>query len=160
MFSTKEQNLKTIKYSTKKVSKVGISIRSKPWQKWQSYDFRIWNLFIINSRPRNTSTIKYFINEISTNTKKMPVKKKCNTKLRLCKHITEDISHIISSCPAVSVRYYWLIKRDVIPKTFLKALILKIDPTNKFKYQQDLEYIYRSKIVNFGGIFSFKLQQI
>lgn len=32
-FSTKEQNLKTIKYSTKKVqsdSKVGISIRGKP----------------------------------------------------------------------------------------------------------------------------------
>ena len=81
----------------------------------------------------------------------------CNTKL--CKHITKDVSHIISSCPAVSVRNYLLIKHNVVPKTVLRVLILKTDPTEKFKYRQDLNTSIKSEVVNFAGIFSFKLRQ-
>ena len=73
----------------------------------------------------------------------------CNTKCRLCKHSTEDVNHIISSCPEMSVRYYLPIRHDVVAKTVLKALILKIDPTDKFKHQQDPEYVYKVKDCEF-----------
>ena len=63
----------------------------------------------------------------------------CNTKCWLCKHSTEDVNHIISSCPEMSVRYYLPIRHNVVAKTVLKTLILKIDPTDKFKHQQGPE---------------------
>ena len=47
----------------------------------------------------------------------------CNTKCRLRKHSTEDVNHIISSCPEMS-SYYLPIRHDVVAKTVLKALIL------------------------------------
>ena len=40
----------------------------------------------------------------------------------------------------MSVRYYLPIRHDVVAKTVLKFLILKIHPTDKFKHQQDPEY--------------------
>ena len=65
------------------------------------------------------------------------------------KHSTEDVNHTISSYPEMSVRYYLPIRHDVVAKTVLKALILKIDPTDKFKHQQDPEYVYKVKDCEF-----------
>ena len=79
-----------------------------------------------------------------------------NTKCRLCKHSTEDVNHIISSCPEMSVRYYLPIRHDVVAKTVLKALILKNDPTDKFKHQQDPEYVYKVKDCEFWWNLSIK----
>ena len=45
----------------------------------------------------------------------------------------------------MSVRYYLPVRHDVVAKTVLKALILKIDLTDKFRHV--------------GGIFLLKLQQ-
>ena len=49
----------------------------------------------------------------------------------------------------MSVRYYLPSRDDVVAKTVLKALILKIDPTDKFKHQQDPEYVYKVKECEF-----------
>ena len=49
----------------------------------------------------------------------------------------------------MSVRCYLPIRNDVVAKTVLKALILKIDPTDKFKHQQDPEYVYKVKDCEF-----------
>ena len=43
----------------------------------------------------------------------------------------------------MSLRYYLPIRHDVAAKTVLKALILKIDPTDRFKYQQDPEHVQK-----------------
>ena len=43
------------------------------------------------------------------------------------------------------IRYYLPIRLDVVAKTVLKALILKTDPTDKFKHQQHPEYVYKVK---------------
>ena len=58
-----------------------------------------------------------------------------------CKHSTEDVNHIISSWPEMSFRYYLPIRRDVVANTVLKTPTSKIDPTDKFKHLQDLEYV-------------------
>ena len=47
------------------------------------------------------------------------------------------------------VKYYLPIRLDVVAKTVLKALILKTDPTDKFKHQQDPEYVYKVKDCDF-----------
>ena len=80
----------------------------------------------------------------------------CNTKCRLCKHSTEDVNHIISSCPEMSVRYYLPVRHNIVAKTVLKALILKIDPTDEFKHQQDPEYVYKVKDCEFWWNLSIK----
>ena len=49
----------------------------------------------------------------------------------------------------MSIRYYLPIRDDIVVKTVLKVLILKIDPTDKFKHQQDPEYIYKVKDCEF-----------
>ena len=49
----------------------------------------------------------------------------------------------------MSVRYYLPIRHDVVAKTVLKALILKINPTDKFKHQQDPEYVFKVKDCEF-----------
>ena len=123
-FSTKEQNLKTKKYSNKKV-------HSYFYSKLQS-DIKI-DTNISNRRSTDKSTTsqfegysasihdqeiptKYFINKRQNKAgKEVP----CNTKCRLCKHSTEDVNHIISSCPEMSVRYYLPIRHDVVAKTVL-----------------------------------------
>ena len=50
----------------------------------------------------------------------------------------------------MSVRYFLPVRHDVVAKTVLKALILKIDPTDKFKHQQDPEYLYKAKDYEFS----------
>ena len=49
----------------------------------------------------------------------------------------------------MSIRYYSPIRHNVVAKTVLEALILKIDPTDKFKHQQNPEYIYKVKDCEF-----------
>ena len=44
----------------------------------------------------------------------------------------------------------------MVAKTVLKALILKIDPTDKFKHQQDPEYVYKVKDCEFSWNLSIK----
>ena len=56
----------------------------------------------------------------------------------------------------MSVRYYLPIRDDVVAKAVLKDLILKIDPTNKFKHQQDPEYVYKVKECEFWWNLSIK----
>ena len=56
----------------------------------------------------------------------------------------------------MSVRYYLPIRHDVVAKTVLKALILKINPTDKFKHQQDPEYVYKVKDCEFWWNLSIK----
>ena len=48
----------------------------------------------------------------------------------------------ISSAPAQRCPFGIPIRHDIVAKTVLKVLILKIDPTDKFKHQQDPEYVY------------------
>ena len=67
----------------------------------------------------------------------------CNTKCRLCKNNVEDVNHIISSCPEMSIRFYLPIRHDIIAKTILKAIILKENPNDKFRHQRDSEYVYK-----------------
>ncbi|MEL7381943.1 MAG: hypothetical protein AAFN09_17640, partial [Pseudomonadota bacterium] len=43
-------------------------------------------------------------------------------KCRLCKQKTEDINHVISSCPKMSSRYYLPLRHDVVAKTIWKGL--------------------------------------
>ena len=85
---------------------------------------------------------KYLINKWEKDTGKETT---CNTACRLCKHSTEDVDNIISSCSEMSAGYYLSIRYEVVAKTVLKALILKIHPTDKFKHEQGPEYIYKVK---------------
>ena len=160
-FSTKEQNLKTKKYSNKKV-------HSYFYNKLQS-DIKI-DTNISNRRSTGKSMTSQFEGYLaSKHDQEIPTKYlinkrqkeagkevTCNTKCRLCKHSTEDVNHIISSCPEMSVRYYLPIRHDVVAKTVLKALILKIDPTDKIKHQQDPEYVYKVKDCEFWWNLSIK----
>ena len=77
-----------------------------------------------------------------------------NTKCRLCKHSTKDVNHIISSCPEMFVRHYL----PIFAKTVLKALLLKINPTDKFKHQQDPEYVCKVKDCEFRWNLSIKTE--
>ena len=145
-FSTKEQNLKTKKYSNKKVHsyfynklpsdiKIDTNISNR-----RSTDKSMTSQFegyLASIHDQEIST-KYLINKRQKEAGKEVT---CNTKCRLCKHSTEDVNHIISSCPEMSVRYYLPIRHDDVAKTVLKVLILKIDPTDKFQHQQDPEYV-------------------
>ena len=49
----------------------------------------------------------------------------------------------------MSVGYYLPIRHDVIAKTVSQAPIFKTDPTDKFKHQQDPEYVYIVKDCEF-----------
>ena len=64
-----------------------------------------------------------------------------NTNCRLCKNAVEDITHITSSCPLMSVRYYLPIRHDVIAKTVYNALICKENPLFKKRDFDIPEYI-------------------
>ena len=45
--------------------------------------------------------------------------------------------------------YYLALRHNLVAKTVLKALILKIDQTDKLKHQKDPEYIYEIKECEF-----------
>ena len=153
-FSTKEQNLKRYKYSNKKVhsylynklqsdSKIDTNTSNR-----RSTDESMASQFggYLASIHDQEIPTKYLINNRQ---KKAGKETTCNTKCRLCKHSTKDVNHIISSCPEMSGRYYLPVRHDVVAKTVLKALILKIDPTDKLKHQQDPEYVYKIKDLEF-----------
>ena len=153
-FSIKGKNLKTTKYSNKKVhsyfynkfqsdSNIDTNISKR-----RSTDKSITPQFegYLVSIHYQESPRKPFINKRQ---KEASRETTCNTKCRLCKHSTEDVNHIISSCPEMSVRYYLTIRHNVAAKTVLKALILKIGPTNKFKHKKDPEYVYKVKDCEF-----------
>ena len=89
-------------------------------------DQEIPTKFLINKRQQDS-------NQVIT----------CNKNCRLCKSNIEDVNHIISSCPQMSMRYYLPIRHDVVAKNLLKAHIQKHSPTENFKHQTDPEYIYR-----------------
>ena len=160
-FSTKEQNLKRKKYSNKKV-------HSYLYNKLQSNSKIDTN--ISNSRSTDKSMMSQFEGHLaSIHDQEIPTKylinkqqkeagkeTTCNTECRLCEHSTEDVNHIISSCPEMSVRYYLPVRHKIVAKTILKALILKIDPTHKFKHQQDPEYVYKAKNHEFWWNLSIK----
>ena len=83
---------------------------------------------------------KFLINKRQRDSGQEPT---CNTKCRLCKNNVEDVNHIISSCPEMSVRFYLPIRHDIVAKTILKAIILKENPDDKFRHQRDPEYVYK-----------------
>ena len=77
---------------------------------------------------------KFLINKRQHDSGQEPT---CNIKCRLCKNNVEDVNHIISSCPEMSVRFYLPVKPDIIAKTILKAIILKQNPDDKARHQID-----------------------
>ena len=147
-FSTKGQNLKRKKYSNKKVysylhiklqgdSKIDTNISNRrSANKSMTSQFEG---YLASMHDQEIAT-KYLINKRQKEAGKEIT---CDTKHAV--NSTEDINHIISSCPEMSVMYYLPIRHDVVAKTVLKAIILKIDPTDKFKHQQDLEFVYKVK---------------
>ena len=102
--------------------------------------------YIASIHDQENST-KYLINKWGKDTGKETT---CNTACRLCKHSTEDVDNITSSCSEMSAGYYLPIRHEVVAKTVLKALILKTHPTDKFKHQQGPEYIYKVKGCEFS----------
>ena len=160
-FSTKEQNLKRKKYSSKKVhsylynklqsdSKIDTNIsKARLTDKSMTSQFEGY-LASIHDQEIPT---KYLINKRQKEADKETT---CNTKCRLCKDSTEDVNHIISSCPEMSIRYYLPIRHDVVATTVLKSLFFKIDPTDKFKHHQHTEYIYKVKDCEFWWNLSIK----
>ena len=83
---------------------------------------------------------KYLLNKRDKDAGKTPT---YDTKCRLCKHATEDIPHIISSCPQVSSRYYLPLRHDAMGKCFLKAYIKKHHPDHKYIEKNENEYILK-----------------
>ena len=124
MFSTKEQNLKRKKYSSKKVhsylynklqsdSKIDTNInKRRSTDKSMTSQFEGYLASILDQEIPT----KYLINKQQKEAGKETT---CNTK-----HSIEDVNHTISSYPEMSVRYYLPIRHDVVAKTVLKALIL------------------------------------
>ena len=66
-----------------------------------------------------------------------------DSKCRLCKNANEDIIHIISHCPKMSVRYYLPVRHDVIAKTVYNALIKKQNINHNRGNFDTPEYIHK-----------------
>ena len=47
---------------------------------------------------------------------------KTDSKCRLCREKTEDIHHVIGSCPKMSLRYYLPLRHDVVAKTIWNTI--------------------------------------
>ena len=56
-----------------------------------------------------------------------------NNKCRLCKINIKDVNNIISSCPKMSTRYYLPLRHDALAKYFLKAIITKNHPNERYR---------------------------
>ena len=63
--------------------------------------------------------------------KKGGLQPKHNNKCRLCKVNVEDITHVISSCPNMSARYYLPLRHDTIAEAVYTVLHKKEDPKAK-----------------------------
>ena len=111
-FSTKEQNLKRKKYSSKKVhsylynklqsdSKIDTNISNR-----RSTDKSMTSQFegYLASIHDQEIPTKYLINKRQKEAGKETT---CNTKCRLCKHTTKDVNHVISSCSIYQLDTTW-----------------------------------------------------
>ena len=65
-----------------------------------------------------------------------------DTKCRLYKSANEDIIHIITSCPMMSVRHYLPLQHDVIAKIVYNALIKENPSYQKYDLESP-EYIHK-----------------
>jgi len=79
-----------------------------------------------------------------------------DSKCRLCKTATEDIIHIISSCPLMSARYYLPIRHDVIAKLLYNKLIMMKNPSFQRSVFETPEYIYKDGNVEYWWNVSVK----
>ena len=93
----------------------------------------------INAIQDQEIPTKYLVNKRQKDANLQPT---CSNKCRLCKVNTEDVNHIISGCPQMSVRYYLPLRYDLVAKSLLKSLILKQNPLDKYKHQKEPEYVY------------------
>ena len=58
-------------------------------------------------------------------------------KCSLCKIHEEGVTHIISSCSKISLRYYLPVRHDVIAKYLSKTTRKKKDPKCKVEYNRN-----------------------
>ena len=77
-----------------------------------------------------------------------------DSKCRLCKNANEDIIHIISHCPKMSVRYYLPVRHDVIAKTVYNALIKKQNINHNRGNFDTPEYIHKEGNTEYWWNFS------
>ena len=77
----------------------------------------------------------------NTAVKKADLQPRHNSKCRLCKVSIEDITHVISSCPSMSARYYLPLRDDIIVEAIYTALHKKEDPNAKI-YCNKSDFVY------------------
>ena len=73
----------------------------------------------------------------------------CNSKCRLCKNATEDVTHIISSCPEMSSRFYLPLRHDAVAKVVYRHHIQK--QNNSIKIREN----YQPEFIKKGGAFEY-----
>ncbi|XP_057295655.1 uncharacterized protein LOC130624072 [Hydractinia symbiolongicarpus] len=74
--------------------------------------------------------------------KKAGLQPKHNNRCRLCKVHVEDITHVVSSCPNMSARYYLPLQHDPIAARVYTALRKKEDPHANVKCSKN-EFVYK-----------------
>ena len=79
-----------------------------------------------------------------------------NNKCRLCKSSVENVNHVISSSPKMSVRYYLPLRHDVLTKYVLKAVIMKNHPDMKYRESTEYEYVIKHDDVEYWWNISIK----
>ena len=80
-------------------------------------------------QDQETST-KFLVHKRQIDSDQSPT---TNDKCRLCKINIEDVNHIISSCPEMSIRYYLPLRHDALVKYILKAIITKNHPNDRYR---------------------------
>ena len=105
--------------------------------------------FAINEQEINTKDLQYRRDKKSGN----PTS---NNKCRLCKYQVEDITHVISSCPKMSIRYYLPMRHDVIGKAVYESLRKKLEPGIKIRYDENSEFIYTHENIEYWWNLSIK----
>ena len=89
------------------------------------------------SRTKNKSTTYHFVGSLDAivdqeiPTRYLQHKRQVDQGLeprtdkncRLCRTAVEDVVHVISGCPSISVRCYLLLRHDALAKYVLKAII-------------------------------------
>ena len=86
---------------------------------------------------------KYLINKRDKDASKPP---RCDRKCRLCHTSVEDITHIISSCPKMSARYYLPMRHDIVAKTIYNAIRRKDCPDGHTQGTPEPECIHTFNI--------------
>lgn len=81
-----------------------------------------------------------------------------NNKCCLCKFSSEDVNHVISSCPKMSTRYYLPLRRDALAKYLLKAVIMKNYPDMKYRESEsEYEYVIKHDDMEYWWNISIKI---